>query len=132
MGKARTVAHLAFALPNKVDHLSVVSGLLAEAKVNLIAICVVESGSRVRFRLVVDKRGKARKALSGLEVAVKEEEAVLVEMANKPGRLYRVAKKLSDAGIGIRCSWAASFTGRKTDFVLVVPDAAKAAAAIDA
>jgi hypothetical protein len=52
-------------------------------------------------------------------------------MANEPGRLHKVAKKLGDAGINIQSSWATAFTGKTARGVFITSDDAKALTAIN-
>lgn len=112
MAKAKKVKHLVFTLPNKVGLLSEVSGILAKAKVNINAICAYEMEDKAIFILAPDSPVRATKALMPLGAEITEEEALAVEMPNRPGELEKVAKKLADAGININLIYGTTGTGK--------------------
>jgi hypothetical protein len=130
MAKVATVKFLSFVVPNKVGQLAAVAELLGAADVNVAALRAAEAGSNAEFMLAVKNTVKAKKALAPLGVDVKEGEALLVEMPNKPGRLQKVAKKLADAGVNVHSSWATAFTGKTASCVFMTSDDKKAIAAL--
>jgi hypothetical protein len=101
MTRARKVKEISFTMPNKVGLLSEVTTAVAGAKVNITGICAYAMENIAYFMLTVDSNAKAKKALASLGVAIEEKDVVEVEMANKPGELQKVAKKIADAGINI-------------------------------
>lgn len=131
MAKAKKVKQLSFSLPNKVGQLAAVTELISGVKANIEAFNARAGGSSAEFQFVTESGAKVKKALASLGVEIREEEAVCVELANKPGRLQKVARKLAEAGVDIRTSWATSFSGKTSACVLTTSDNAKAIGAIN-
>jgi len=130
MAKAKKVKLISFALPNKVGQLATVAELVAGAKLDIKGFQAVEAGESAEFKLAVKNTAKAAKALGPLGVQTKEEDALCVQMVNKQGRLQRVARKLADAGVNIRSSWATAFTGKTATCILLTSDDKKAIATL--
>jgi hypothetical protein len=126
MAKAKEAQQLSFTLPNKVGQLSVVSELIAAAKINIEAILAVESGSQAEFRVMTAKNPKAKKALAPLGVEVREEPVLCIDMVNKAGSLGKLAKRLAGASVNINRVWATSFKGKTVTVVLQTSDDKKA------
>ena len=131
MAKAKIVKLISFTLPNKVGQLASVGELLSGAKLSIVALRASDSGANAGFTIAVKNAAKAAKALAPLGVEIKEQEALCVEMPNKPGRLERAAKKLAEAGINIHSSWATAFTGKTASCILMTSDDKKALAALN-
>ena len=72
--------------------------------------------------LVVDKLAAATRILTARGMAPQEEEVLQVELANKPGTLGDVTKRLGDAGINIKYVFVGAGGGRKTTVYLAVSD----------
>ena len=130
MAKATPVKLLSFTLPNKIGQLAAVTELLARADVSITALRAAESGAHAEFVLAMKNIGKAKKALTPLGVEMKELDALCIEMPNKAGRSYKVARKLSDAGVNIQATWATAFTGKTASCIMVTSDDKKAIAAL--
>ena len=108
------------------------SELIAGAKLDISAFCATDAGPNAEFMLFTGKNAKAKKALAPLGAEVKEQDAVCVEIPNKPGRLHKVVKKIAEAGINVRFSWATAFSGKTATVVLLTSDDAKTIATINA
>jgi hypothetical protein len=130
MAKAKKVRLISFTLPNKVGQLAAVTELLAGAKLDIQGFLALETGASAEFRVAVKNLAKAVKALQPLGVPTKEEDALCVQVVNKQGRLQKAARKLADAGVNIRSSWATAFTGKTATCILLTSDDAKAIAAL--
>jgi hypothetical protein len=126
MAKARKVKNLVFTLPNKVGLLSEVSSTLAQAKVNINAICAYEMEDKAIFMLAADSNVRATKALAPLGAEIKEEEVVAVDMPNRPGELEKVAKKLAEAGININLIYGTTGSGKTSTCFFKTADNKKA------
>ena len=132
MAKASKIKALSFSLPNTVGQLARASELVAGAKLEITALCAMDAGTAAEFLLVSDSAAKAKKALAPLGVEIREEEAVRIDLTNKPGRLHKVIKKLADDGINIRRSWATAFGGKTASCVLMTSDDAKTVSIVNA
>lgn len=126
MAKARKVKEISFTMSNKVGLLSEVTTAVARAKVNITAICAYSMDNSAFFMLTVDSNAKAKKALASLGVGIEERDVVEVEMANKPGELQKVSKKIADAGIDIEYMYATDGKGKTAIGVFKTADDPKA------
>jgi len=130
MAKATKTKILSFTLPNKVGQLAAAAELVSAAKLQVTAFCAADMGNSAEFLVLTDKNVKAAKALASLGVEIKEEDVLAVQMSNKPGRLAKMARKLADAGVNIRRSWATAYSGKTATCVIQTSDDAKALAAL--
>lgn len=122
MAKATKVKQLSFSLPNRPGLLNEVTSAIANAKVNITAICAYEMGETAYFVMNVDSNAKAKKALSGIGADVKEEDVVVVEMPNKVGELEKVAKRIAEAGINIEYVYGTTSTGKTSACIFKTAD----------
>jgi hypothetical protein len=131
MVKGKKVKQLSFTLPTRAGLLSDVTSALAQAKVNITAICAYEMAKNAYFMLTTDSASRARKCLAFLRIGLEEEDVVVVEMPNKVGELQKVAKKISDAGINIDYMYGTVAAGRSSTCVFKTSDDRKAIKAIN-
>lgn len=122
MAKATKAKQLSFSLPNRPGLLNEVTSAIANAKVNITAICAYEMGETAYFVINVDSNAKAKKALSGIGADVKEEDVVVVEMPNKVGELEKVAKRIAEAGINIEYVYGTTSTGKTSACIFKTAD----------
>jgi len=123
----RVAKQLSVTLPNKPGQLASLCKKLAAAKVNIRAISVVEATEQGIVRLVADKSSVALGVIEKAGLGCVVSQVVLVEMANKPGVLAKVATKLSKAKINIQYAYGSSGPGaREAIAVLGVEDVKKA------
>jgi hypothetical protein len=98
-------------MPDRVGLLAEVTTALAEANINLRAICAYGVEGEAEFLLIADNNEKARSALNKLGIKVREEVVTAVEIPDKPGELQKVAKKIAEAGININYMYGTGGTG---------------------
>ena len=125
MAKARKVKEIRLSMPNKVGLLSEVTTAVANAKVNINAICAYVLENNALFNLITSSNTKAKKALAPLGFGIEEKDVIQVELPNKPGELQKVAKRIADAGIDIDFMYATT-AGGKAACVLKTADDQKA------
>ncbi len=126
MAKAKMSKQLSFSLANRVGLLSKVSIALADANVNVNAICAYAMGKKAYFMLITDKNAQAKKALSKLKRNFEEEDVVSVDMPNRAGELKKVAKKIADADIDIIYMYGTAGVGKSAICVFKTIDDKKA------
>ena len=131
MAKAKKSKQLSFEVPNKVGLLAAISSAVADAKVNITAICAYGMGKKAYFMVVAENGAKAKKALCSLTVKVEEEDVVSVELSNRVGELQKVAKKIADAGIDILYLYGTAGTGKSSICVFKTENDNKAIKAIN-
>ncbi len=122
MTKARKVKEISFTMPNRIGLLSEVTTAIAGAKVNITAICAYAMENSAHFMLTIDSNAKGKKALALLGVGIEEKDVVEVEMANKPGELQKVAKKIADVGIDIEYMYGTAGKGKTSTCVFKTAD----------
>ncbi|HEX9243874.1 MAG TPA: ACT domain-containing protein [Anaeromyxobacter sp.] len=106
-----------------------VAGLLAEKKINLVAVNAWIEGDEGIVRLVADKHGAAKKALAA-RWPVEEHEIVEIELPDKPGALAEKAKALGLAGVNITHVFVGTGGARKATVFLGVSDVGAALKAL--
>ena len=123
---------LVLSLESKPGVLARVSSTLAQAGVNITAICAAEAtGGRGKIRLLVDNPTRAAEAFKAAKLRAGQEEALALILDNRPGALAEVAEKLARARVNIKCAYATSGAGSgPATVVLSVSNAAKAEAAL--
>ncbi len=126
MAKARKVKEISFTKPNKVGLLSEISTAILGARVNITAICAYAMENAAYFMLITESNAKAKKALAPLGVGIEEKDVVEVEMANRPGELEKVAKRIADAGIDIEYMYGTARGGKTAACIFKTSDDKKA------
>jgi len=95
-------------LENKPGRLAKICSALAQEKVNIRALAVMDSNERSVLRLVPDRVDATRSVLTSLGVEAEVGEVLAVEMENKPGALAKVLQKLADEHINIEYAYTSS------------------------
>jgi hypothetical protein len=111
---------------NKPGVLAQVLGEFARAKINVIAMTMVDSEEHGAMRVVFGAPDKAREILTKLNMPYTETEVLCVNLANKSGALASIAEKLARAHINISYAYCtAGAAGGRTTGVLKVADVKK-------
>ena len=131
MAKAKKSKQLSFEVPNKVGLLAAISSAVAEAKVNISAICAYGMGKKAYFMVLTESSAKVKKVLGSLKTKVEEEDVVTVELPNKVGELGKVAKKIADAGVDILYLYGTAGNGKTSICVFKTANDSKAIKAIN-
>ncbi len=121
--------NLTVSLEDRPGQLAMLGEALGKAKVNLMGSCAFTVAGRGTIHLLVDDKtvAAAKKALQGAGAWVQGERDVLVKkVADRPGALGKMARKLADAGVNIDLVYLAT----DTRVVLGVSDMEKAKKAL--
>ena len=100
---------------------------MGKAKVNIVALAMMDAVEHGVLRLIVKDPAQARPVLKKLNIPMTETEVLAVPMANRPGALADICERLGSAHITINymyCTTAAS--GGKALGVFKVPDIKRA------
>ena len=100
------VKQLTVSLENRPGTLAHMAKVLADAKVNIVALLNSTSGAQGTAQVVVDNVNKAKKALGAAGFSYTEGTLEQFELANKPGALAELAGRLAKKGINIDCAYA--------------------------
>ena len=112
---------------NKPGVLAQVLGEFAKAKVNLIALAMMDSVEHGVMRLLAANPQKARDVLTELNLPFKETDVLCVTLSNRSGALAEITEKLSKAHINISYAYCtAGARGGKTTGILKVAEGQKA------
>jgi hypothetical protein len=123
---AHHLTDLTIELDEKVGSVAAAAEALGKAGVNIEGICgFVVAGKGVGHVLVEDA-GKARSALqTGGARVIGEQDALVLDIEDKPGALGKLTRKIADAGVSLTAVYLAT----KTRVVIGAQDIEKARAA---
>ncbi len=126
------ITQLTVTAQSKPGVLAKVARTLADAGVNITALCAAESAGRGKLRLVVSDPGRAKQALAAAKIRCGEEPALLLSLEDRPGALAGVASRLAAAKINIKCAYATTPApgGGACQVVVAVANADKAEKAL--
>ncbi len=112
---------------NKPGVLAQVLGEFAQAKINIVAMTMMDSVEHGVMRIVFTSPKKAKEVLAKLNMPHNETEILCVTLTNKSGALAVVAEKLAKNHINISYAYCtAGAKGGRTTGVLKVADVKKA------
>ncbi|HEY7444787.1 MAG TPA: ACT domain-containing protein [Vicinamibacterales bacterium] len=118
---------LSLRLQNSPGALSRVCQVLANERVNLVALSLDGSGT---LRMVVDNPIHAAATLREQHYQVDEREVLYTIMPNQPGSLAKAVKLVADAGVNLDYAYATGVENdRMVGVVIGVPDTLRASAA---
>lgn len=112
---------------NKSGVLAKVLNDFADAKINIVALTMMDSVEQGVMRVVTSSRDKTRKILAKSNMPNNETDVLCVNMSNKSGALATVTQKLAEAHINIVYAYCtAGARGGRTTGILKVSDIKKA------
>ena len=112
---------------NKPGVLAKVLGEFAQAKINIVAMTMMDSAEQGVMRVVFAAPKRAQEVLTRLNMPYNTTEVLCVNLANRAGALAVVAEKLAKSHINISYAYCtAGAKGGRTTGVLKVADVAKA------
>ena len=112
---------------NKPGVLSQILNELAAAKVNIVAMTMMDSVEHGVMRLVGGSREKIRTTLDTMNMQFSETQVLCVNLPNKAGAFADVTEKLSKAHINISYAYCtAGARGGRTTGILKVADVKRA------
>ncbi len=121
------VTQFSMFMVNKPGVLAQVLGEFARAKINIIAITMMDSVEHGVMRVVFAAPQRAKEVLLKLNMPYNETEVLCVTLTNKSGALAAVAEKLAKNHINISYAYCtAGAKGGRTTGVLKVADVKKA------
>lgn len=112
---------------NKPGVLAQILTEFARAKINIIALTVMDSVEHGVLRIVGESADKMRAVLNQINMQFNETEVLCVTIDNRPGAFAAVTEKLAKAHINIGYAYCtAGAKGGKTTAVIKVADVKKA------
>jgi len=114
-------------LVNKPGVLAQVTRALADSKVNIVAMTLVDSQEHGVLRFVAENAAKAREVTRKLNLPTTETEVLSMELSNRPGALADVAGMLGENHVNINYAYCTSGApGGRTTGIFKVADLNKA------
>lgn len=112
---------------NKPGVLARVLNTLAVAKINIVAMTMMDSAEHGVMRLVGSSHKRVREVLTQLNMQFSETDVLCVNLPNKAGALADITAKLASAHINIAYAYVtAGARGGRTTGILKVADVKKA------
>lgn len=95
-------------LENKPGRLAQVLSVLAQGKINLVALSVMDRHEHGVLRLVTEDEAATAKALQAMNTHFTESDVLAVELKNQPGALANVCERLAEEHISIDYAYCSS------------------------
>ena len=105
MAENRVATQLSVFLVNKPGVLAQVTRALAEEKINIVAMTLVDSQEHGVLRFVAEDLEAARGVVRRLNLPATETEVLVLELSNRPGALADVAGLLGQNHININYAY---------------------------
>ena len=86
---------------DRPGEVSRVTEALARNAVNIRGIATDVGGGKPRVHIITDDDSSARSALKAAQLDFAEHEVIVVSMADRPGELAKITKKLARGGVNI-------------------------------
>jgi hypothetical protein len=129
---AEVARQLAVFLDNRPGTLASLCGILSEAKINIFAISTSDTIDHSVVRLVVNDPHTALEKLEDHGLLVVENDVIMLDGANRPGSLERIAKTLAEHRVNIEYAYCAtSPSSRRGLMVLRTDNVARAMRALN-
>jgi hypothetical protein len=100
------VEQISVFLENKAGRLSEVTGILAEAVINIRALSLADTSDFGILRLIVNDNVKAVEVLKQHGFTVGKTDVVAVEVDDRPGGLHRILQVLYRANVNVEYMYA--------------------------
>jgi hypothetical protein len=127
MSEIAVITQFSIFLVNKPGVLAQVTQGLAEQKINIVAMTLVDSQDHGVLRLVAEDEAKARAGLAKLNLPMTETPVLCLNLSNRPGALADVAGLLGKNHININYAYCTSGApGGRTTGIFKVADLKKA------
>jgi hypothetical protein len=127
MSDVRSAIQFSVFLVNKPGILAQVCRALADEKINVVAMTLVDSQEHGVLRLVAENLKAARDVLAALNLPMTETEVLCVDLPNESGALADIATILGTNHININYAYCTSGApGGRTTGVFKTGDQAKA------
>lgn len=118
-------------LINKPGVLAAVTGALAEANVNIVALALMDAGEHGALRMVCDDADKTRTVLNETHDRWTEAEVLALEMDDRPGAFGELTRKFAAEGVNITYAYfSGTQRGGRTTAILKVSDVNEARKAL--
>ena len=127
MPDTRLATQFSIFLVNKPGVLAQVTRALADSKINVTAMTLVDSQEHGVLRVVTDNPATTRQVLTQLNLPMTETEVLCLDLSNRPGALGDIATVLGQHHVNINYAYCTSGApGGRTTGIFKVADPKKA------
>jgi len=112
------IKQLSVFIENKPGRLADVTGVLADAGVNMRAMSIADTTDFGILRIIVSNPEYAKNVLKDMGFTVKITDVAAVALEDKPGGLSKVLRELEGAEVSVEYMYA--FTSRHTNYDAMV------------
>ena len=81
---------------------------LAAAKVNILALSILDTVDHAIIRMVVDRPKEAERVLAGLNAMMQRNDVIVMDVPNSVGALAQIAERLAQAGINMEYAYCSA------------------------
>jgi hypothetical protein len=113
-----TIEQISIFVENQPGRLAEITKILAEAQVDLRAMCIADTADFGILRVIVDSPSRAIQALEASNCVVSITQVLAVEIEDTPGSLARVLAILAKEDVSVEYLYA--FITRKKDDAYVI------------
>jgi len=106
-------------LENRVGALADLCQAIAERRINLLAVCAIDTVEEAVLRIVPEDPEAARRALEERGHRVIETEVLQVELPNQPGATGAMAASLAGRGVNIDYLYASAHPAQKESLLVL-------------
>jgi len=110
----RIEPQLAVFLDNRPGMLLRTCQALAAAKINILALSILDTVDHAIIRMVVDKPKETEQVLLKMNAMVQRRDVVVLDVANKVGALAEIAERLAKAGINMEYAYCTATASQGT------------------
>ena len=96
---------LAIFMDNRPGMLARTCQALAAAKINILAVSILDTVDHAIVRMVVDKAKDAEQVLAKLHAMIQCHDVVFMDVPNEVGALAGIAQRLAEAGINLEYAY---------------------------
>lgn len=131
-GTTKTDTQFSVFLANKPNVLAQVCQRLADDKINILALSMMDVSEHGVLRLVVENPERARHSLAAINVPTTETTVLVTTLPNHPGAMADVVERLAASHIGVNYAYCTTGSrGGKTLGIFRVSDFKKATHVLD-
>jgi hypothetical protein len=116
-----SATQLAVFLANRPGALARVCAALAQAGINIHALATSDTIDHSVVRMVVSDPTKALMLLGETGTLALESEVLMIEGANEPGMLGKIAQRLADTSVNIEYAYLAASPGAERGLAILRP-----------
>src|SRR4051794_3630071 len=113
------VKQLSVFLANRPGMLARVCDVLADEKINILALTISDTADHAVVRLLVSDSARALAIFEERGTLAIESDVITLESNNKPGSLARIARRLAKAKINIEYAYLATSPGAKNGLLVL-------------